>query len=226
MRGLAILAVMLLHFCERGRLSGDELVHRWVWPVLSHGYLGVQLFFVISGYCIAAAVYGMRGKDKPLRQFMIRRVRRIFPPYWWSIVLVVMLAVGTMLFAGRAWLDVFPLTTGDWVANALLLQGPLHSPDLNLVYWSLSIEIQFYVLMSFCLLSFRWASFIWFSCQCSRAGALDGIRGVRVGARLLAGVRLRDRGVLLDHGRASLSRHTVADRRVSRRNRRRRLGPD
>jgi peptidoglycan/LPS O-acetylase OafA/YrhL len=156
LRGVAILAVMLLHFCERGRFSGDELVHRWVWPVLRHGYLGVQLFFVLSGYCIVAAVYGMRGKDKPLRQFVIRRARRILPPYWWSILLVVLLAVGTMLFARKAWQEIFPLTSGDWLANALLLQGPLQTPDLNLVYWSLSIEIQFYVLMSFCLLSFRW----------------------------------------------------------------------
>jgi peptidoglycan/LPS O-acetylase OafA/YrhL len=159
LRGLAILAVLFLHLSEHGRNSGDELVHRWIWPVLSHGYLGVQLFFVISGYCIVAAVYGMRGKERPIPQFLLRRVRRIFPPYWWSILLVAMLGFGTMMMAKKTWIDVFSMSCGDWLANVLLLQEPLQTPDLNMVYWSLSIEMQFYILMSFCLLSSDLAEF-------------------------------------------------------------------
>jgi peptidoglycan/LPS O-acetylase OafA/YrhL len=151
MRGVAIIAVMLLHFCERGQDSGDELLHDRIWPVLQHGYLGVQLFFVISGYCISAALYGAMTKPQPVRHFATRRLRRIFPPYWASLVLVVVLGLATITLLNTPAATVFPLTRFDWFCNLLLIQGPLHAKDANLVYWSLSIEMQFYVVMALAL---------------------------------------------------------------------------
>jgi peptidoglycan/LPS O-acetylase OafA/YrhL len=127
--------------------------------VLSHGYLGVQLFFVISGYCITAAVYGARGKENPVRHFLVRRARRIFPPYWWSMLLVVVLAAGTWLVMKQQWTAMFPMTPVDWLLNVLLLQQPFGAHDVNLVYWSLSIEIQFYLLMALCLWKLERAEF-------------------------------------------------------------------
>lgn len=152
LRGIAIIAVMLLHFSERGRESGDHLVHDRLWPILQHGYLGVQLFFVISGYCIAAALYGAMKKETPFRYFMTRRLRRIFPPYWFSIILVVLLGWMTILILKTPSAVVFPLSNFDWFCNVFLIQGPLHAKDANLVYWSLSIEIQFYLVMAVGLL--------------------------------------------------------------------------
>jgi peptidoglycan/LPS O-acetylase OafA/YrhL len=151
LRGVAIAAVMVLHCAERGHTTGNPWVDHWIWPVASHGYLGVQLFFVISGYCIAAAVYSMRGKERPLRTFLIRRARRIFPPYWWSIGLVLVLGLGTVLLMKQGWYSVFPLRPVDWLLNLFLMQTPFGAPDLSLTYWSLSIEIQFYALMALCL---------------------------------------------------------------------------
>ncbi|EMI17904.1 acyltransferase 3 [Rhodopirellula maiorica SM1] len=168
LRGVAILAVMLLHFSERGRESGDDLIHSYLWPITQHGYLGVQLFFVISGYCIAAALYGTLNKPQPFRYFMMRRFRRIFPPYWISIVLVVMLGFATIFILNTSPDVVFPLTPFDWLCNALLLQGPLHAVDANLVYWSLSIELQFYLVMAIALFWPKWteAWLIMFSIVC------------------------------------------------------------
>lgn len=156
LRGIAILAVMLLHFCERGRHSGDSIVHDNIWPVIQHGYLGVQLFFVISGYCITAALYGSVKKPASLQHFMTRRLRRIFPPYWASILLVIVLGFVTIAVLKTPRETVFPLKPFDWFCNLLLIQGPLHAKDANLVYWSLSIEIQFYVVMAVALLMPRW----------------------------------------------------------------------
>ena len=96
LRGIAILAVMLLHFAERGVDSGDQLIYARVWPVLQHGYLGVQLFFVISGYCITAALYNAIERMNSFQYFLVRRLRRIFPPYWASMVLVVVLGFITI----------------------------------------------------------------------------------------------------------------------------------
>lgn len=148
LRGVAIIAVMLLHFCERGRESGDALIHARIWPVIQHGYLGVQLFFVISGYCITAALYGSMNKPHAFRYFMTRRIRRIFPPYWASMALVVVLGLVTIIVLKTPQTVVFPLTAFDWLCNVLLVQGPLSAKGANMVYWSLSIEIQFYVVMA------------------------------------------------------------------------------
>lgn len=160
LRGLAIISVMLLHFCERGIESSDNIIHARLWTVVQHGYLGVQMFFVISGFCISAALYGSMNKKFPLRHFLHRRLRRIFPPYWASLTLVVILGFLTILILDTPIQTVFPLTTGDWICNILLIQGPMHATDANLVYWSLSIELQFYLVMAVALLWSRYTE-VW-----------------------------------------------------------------
>jgi exopolysaccharide production protein ExoZ len=147
-RGIAILMVIGLHFGERGVGSGDQLIHSRVWPVLHHGYLGVQLFFVISGYCIAAAVQNSFERNLSGVDFLKRRFRRIFPPYWASMIFVVLLGFLTITVLHTDVSTVFPLQPWEWLANVFLLQGPLQAQDANLVYWSLSIELQFYFLMA------------------------------------------------------------------------------
>ena len=75
LRALAILAVVLYH-CRFGVFAG--------------GFVGVDVFFVISGYLIALLIYGpMREGRFSFAEFLERRVRRIFP------MMAVMLAVTT-----------------------------------------------------------------------------------------------------------------------------------
>lgn len=159
LRGVAVLAVILLHSSTHALGHGSGWFEDYLWPVLHHGYLGVQLFFVISGYCIQGAVESARRQSHPLSSFAVRRFRRIYPPYWLSLVLVIVLALGTIVISRKSWSSVFPLTATDWLLNVLLLQGPFGAPDAALVYWSLSIEVQFYVLMGIGLLCGRRASF-------------------------------------------------------------------
>ena len=160
LRGIAILAVMLLHFGERGVGRQNGLVHEYLWSVLSHGYLGVQIFFVISGYCITAICCSTSSGKRSLLKFFRRRARRIYPPYWASVVLVVLMGLATVFFVGRTWQSVFPLAATDWMLGLLLLQGPFGAPDISLVYWMLSIMIQFYVVMAVCLRCGRFGEWI------------------------------------------------------------------
>src|ERR1035441_3798408 len=73
LRGLAILAVMLFHYTpETGPLH-------FLAPVLLTGWIGVDLFFVLSGYLIAGILLDSAGRRGYYRNFIIRRSLRIFP---------------------------------------------------------------------------------------------------------------------------------------------------
>lgn len=157
LRGIAVLSVMALHNGTHGMGRNSPWLEDTVWRVLAHGYLGVQLFFVISGYCIQGAVDSAARSSQPLRKFAIRRLRRIYPPYWCSLIFTIVLAFGTMLVMRKSWDSIFPLSLRDWILNVFLLQGPFGAPDAALVYWSLTIEVQFYVLMAMALMWGRWS---------------------------------------------------------------------
>jgi peptidoglycan/LPS O-acetylase OafA/YrhL len=160
LRGVAVLAVIALHSGGHGLRSNDHFFSYAIWPVLRHGYLGVQLFFVISGYCIMAAAVSVQSDKTPLRTFISRRVRRIFPPFWCSLLFVIGLGLLTVIVAKKTWWSIFPLTELDWLWNILLLHGAIGAPDASMVYWSLSIEVQFYGLMAIAVVAGRWKA-VW-----------------------------------------------------------------
>jgi peptidoglycan/LPS O-acetylase OafA/YrhL len=153
-RGLAALWVFIYHI----RLGIDPGPLR---SFANGGFLGVPLFFVISGYCMMASSRGVIAKGLPASAFLKRRLRRIFPPFWASI-LVVMAApfVGSLVWAMRSHVYHWPnpawqqYTWLDWMAlwtltKGLATQGAAHKPwaAVNAVYWSLAIEVQFYLVM-------------------------------------------------------------------------------
>jgi peptidoglycan/LPS O-acetylase OafA/YrhL len=150
LRGVAICCVMMTHFTVPG--DAGSTFRDAVFPVSKHGYLGVALFFLISGYCIAGAAARAAESPGSASRFLFHRFRRIFPPYWWSILLAVALALGTICVGGKTWVSIFPLDLRDWLLNAVLLQGPFGAGDIQLVYWSLTIEIQFYLVVGLILL--------------------------------------------------------------------------
>lgn len=148
-RGIAILAVLLLHLGFRGDSSDSE---RWLSPWIRHGYLGVQLFFVISGYCILGAVFRSLAKQESLFEFAKKRAKRILPPYYWSVLLCIGLGLFTMVVFRKSWWELFPLDGLDWFATLTLLQEPLQAEYFNMVYWSLCVEVQFYAVLGLGLL--------------------------------------------------------------------------
>jgi len=92
-RGVACLAVLVFHssWMPPGT-PGLSAAANVVAGIAAYGWLGVPVFFVISGYCITAAVDSHRRKaGASLLTYFKRRFRRIYPPYW--IVLVGYLAI-------------------------------------------------------------------------------------------------------------------------------------
>ncbi len=138
LRCISILWVILIHL----RFRGDRLYEF----VASHGWMGVDMFFVISGYLITTILlreYQSRGRIS-LRNFYVRRILRIWPAYYMTLAIVAALAL-----AGIGAHPEMVLRTIRWPAmyltNAYAGFNRTESCAL-LVSWSLSLEEQFYLL--------------------------------------------------------------------------------
>lgn len=135
-RGLAVIAVLLYHF----------------WPALfPGGFMGVDMFFVLSGYLITFLLvreYRKTGRIS-LKQFWLRRARRILPA---ALVVIAICTALVSLFRGDIAVKVgyHALTSALFVSNwgQIAESGSYFSDNgLNIFthYWSLSIEEQFYL---------------------------------------------------------------------------------
>jgi peptidoglycan/LPS O-acetylase OafA/YrhL len=172
-RGIACLMVVVLHssFYSAARASGEVRLGGSVGGsllyVVSRMGIGVQLFFVISGYCIAATADSMRRKRGATGQYFVRRLRRIFPPYWVALALTVLVvAIASHCGFGKFFDDEEspiprPLTLSplQWLGNITLTETwrqfvlPWSPYHLQLgPAWSLCYEEQFYVVCGLLLL--------------------------------------------------------------------------
>jgi peptidoglycan/LPS O-acetylase OafA/YrhL len=161
-RGMACLMLVVYHatFYTDYQFQLDK-PETWTWSGLplnlaSKAWIGVQMFFVISGYCIAASLDSLRRKPRSLTDYFLRRFRRIYPPLW----IVCGLAIGFVMLV-----SLFPLVTSqcaqlpklsefslwNWLGNFLAAESWLHHvsgrPQHFLMpnTWTLCYEEQFYL---------------------------------------------------------------------------------
>jgi peptidoglycan/LPS O-acetylase OafA/YrhL len=148
-RGAAAIAVALYHFNvvpTTGAPGPLSAAWRWVW---AYGYLGVPVFFALSGYCVGKTWL----KSPGAADFARRRARRILPPYWACVLLVIALAFVRRLATGTNDIGVLPRTPGALLATAALATYPVTSvPAMNWVYWTLYCEAIFYALLALALM--------------------------------------------------------------------------
>ncbi|WP_371355763.1 acyltransferase family protein [Pseudomonas chlororaphis] len=144
LRFLAAIAVVFFHYAFRGYAKGD--MSTMPYPLLAepakYGYLGVELFFMISGFVIL-----MTASSNNLRVFFISRVVRLCPAYWvcCTATFLITLAIGQ------------PRYTADfyhYIINMAFLSELTGVPHIDGVYWSLFVEIKFYLMISI-LLGFK-----------------------------------------------------------------------
>lgn len=144
-RGLAILAVLLFHFVApvdpKGRLD-----HAITW-LFSYGALGVDLFFLLSGFLITGILYDSRTNPSYFRNFYMRRVLRIFPLYYGVLVIVFLVVPAIPALHGsqiaglkshQAWAWLYGVNFYLAIHNGWVLPYIEH-------FWSLAIEEQFYL---------------------------------------------------------------------------------
>ncbi|MCA1530981.1 acyltransferase [Bradyrhizobium sp. NBAIM03] len=138
LRGIAVLAVLVQHVFEvilekhpTGVYYGP--LHDIFGYYMNFGRFGVVLFFFVSGFVIP---FSFPDSATPVRDFMISRFFRLYPAYWTSIVVGL---VSVQLLDSKS----FPL--GQIAANVTMLQTFVNVPNLWVFYWTLAIELLFYV---------------------------------------------------------------------------------
>lgn len=137
LRGVACLSVLLFHFIARGVDS------RWIpaaplpafEPLARYGYLGVHLFFMISGYVILLSALG-----RSPRAFVASRVSRLYPALWAGATI-------TMLVTWTHGDARFAVSWSDWAWNMTLVPQYVGANFVDGAYWSLAVELQFYVVV-------------------------------------------------------------------------------
>lgn len=148
LRGAAILMVLLLHFFLMAPESPTEhLIH----TIMSMGWVGVDLFFVLSGALITGILLDSAGNPHYFRHFYWKRVLRILPLYYLLLILsfYVLPHVPFKELARFSTADVDPLYYWLFLSNfsiAALEGTPGAHHNIMDITWSLAIEEQFYLL--------------------------------------------------------------------------------
>ena len=181
---------MFYHFYE-----GFQGTGRWskaLYYLIETGWAGVDLFFVLSSFLITRILLEAKGQPHYFRNFYFRRVLRIFPLYYFSLILMVYCI--PLLWPNWEASDiVFYRTHSLWVfAHAInLISFFTNNGGFLFHYWSLSIEEQFYLL---------WPMLIFFvpNEKLPRACLALGMIAVLFrGAGLIAGFKLHGLHLLL-----------------------------
>lgn len=141
LRAVAALAVCLFHFTRFDYFKAVSVLE----PVARYGGLGVDVFFVVSGFIVPYAMQRGRYSLRAWPTFMWKRLVRLEPPYLVSIALLIALDLVVML---TPWSSGEPpeWTVPQVASHVGYLTELMGLSWLNPVYWSLAIELQFYLL--------------------------------------------------------------------------------
>lgn len=147
LRGIAAVSVCLFHF-----LCGDYPIlpgNNWLKILASHGERGVEAFFVISGFIIPYSLSLKFYRIRDFFSFFLRRIKRLEPPYVACVAIILFNYYFLSLsppFRGSP----FTLELGELLSHFIYANNILHYSWLNPVFWTLAIELQFYLFMGIC----------------------------------------------------------------------------
>ena len=142
-RGLAILLVLLYHFCHLIELK---------WPlglnfIIDMGWAGVDLFFVLSGFLITSILIEAKGSNNYFKTFYMRRFFRIFPLYYLALFIVFIFApIVINNYGSNSSINAHQIWYWTYLGNFYSYFGHLKNEYFSVShFWSLCIEEQFYI---------------------------------------------------------------------------------
>jgi peptidoglycan/LPS O-acetylase OafA/YrhL len=134
LRGIAAVIVVLFHYTTH---FNDTYGHSApLWVQVPFGKYGVQLFFVISGFVILMSL----DRVERARDFLLGRLSRLYPAYWAGVVLTFTVVTVFGLPQREVGLRAA-------LVNLTMFQEFLRVPHVDGVYWTLTVELSFYMLM-------------------------------------------------------------------------------
>lgn len=128
LRGIAVLCVVLRHCFS----MTPGVSTQFPGELFRYGWLGVNLFFIISGFVISFTLF----KYNSIKNFAIARFARLYPAYWCSIIFS---AVLVLIVHDH-------INLSQYLVNFLMFQDWLHFKDVCGVYWTLAFELAFYII--------------------------------------------------------------------------------
>lgn len=136
LRFLAACAVVMFHYTFRGYAAGhlSAVPYLGLAPLTKYGFLGVNFFFLISGFVIL-----MTASGNSKRHFVVSRIVRLYPAFW---ICCSATFAFSLFFSGMR-----HVTAREYLLNLTMLGGFIGVPFVDSVYWSLLVEIRFYVLV-------------------------------------------------------------------------------
>lgn len=142
LRGFAAISVVVYHVIEHFNWSSFPISGPLLW--FRFGWMGVDMFFVISGFVIAMSAFKQlesNGTEKFIPSFMKRRLRRIVPLHYLTLLVFVIFISPTLLF------NDFALNISTHLLFIHNLNYNLHGA-INGSNWSLGVEMQFYIFIA------------------------------------------------------------------------------
>ena len=120
--------------------STTKLFPKLLHEVSSYGWLGVQLFFLISGFVICMSSWG-----RSLGEFARSRITRLMPAYWFAVAVT---AAVVLAIPAVGWRWSTPHVMSDMLGNLTMVQSAYNVPYLDSSYWTLFTELIFYIIFS------------------------------------------------------------------------------
>lgn len=140
-RFVAALGVLLGHWFYSGIKIGEiqSVSASPLSPIAAYGYLGVYLFFLISGFVISSSALRRTPSD-----FAVGRLVRLYPAYWVALIVttVVVIAAGSV-----------NITAQQFISNLSMVSRIFGESYIDSVYWTLFHELVFYIFV-FLLMAF------------------------------------------------------------------------
>ncbi len=136
LRGVAIIFVVLFHYTSHYPTEYLLRTDGWSLALAKYGWSGVDIFFIVSGYCIGLTII----KTSNFFEFAIRRFARIYPAYFFC-------GITTLIF--YTFFDL-PGREVDWFTGFMNLIFANFIPGINYtyidgIYWALIVELKFYI---------------------------------------------------------------------------------
>jgi len=146
LRAFAVIFVIIEHWWIPFDINSPVIL-MWIRGLIPDGGFGVDLFFVLSGYLISGILLSTRGQNNEnkwhtIRNFVIRRSLRIFPVYYATLFILLLIGFPSIK-ENLAWLMTY--TSNILIYRTLSFNSFSHS-------WSLSVEEQFYLVWPWLLI--------------------------------------------------------------------------